>query len=72
MFMAQGKTPLYQKMLRVRTEERDRRELAKRELLKLQREKLKRQQELRNVLIALVALALCAGSAIYIAAIAVG
>ena len=72
MFMAQGKTPLYQKMLRVRTEERDRRELAKRELLKLQREKLKRQQEAKNLIIALFALALCAGSAIYIAAIAVG
>ena len=61
-----------QKMLRVRTEERDRRELAKRELLKLQREKLKRQQEAKNLIIALFALAMCAGSAIYIAAIAVG
>ena len=72
MFMAQGKTPLYQKMLRIRTEERDRRAAARRELLKIQREKLQRQQELRNVLIALVALAMCAGSAIYIAAVAIG
>ena len=72
MFMAQGKTPLYQKMLRIRTQERDRRELAKRELLKLQREKLKRQQEAKNLIIALFALAMCAGSAIYIAVVAVG
>ena len=69
MFMAQGKTPLYQKMLRVRTEERDRRELAKRELLKLQREKLQRQEEIRNVLIVLISLAVCAGSALYISAV---
>jgi ClpP class serine protease len=72
MFMAQGKTPLYQKMLRVRTEERDRRAAAQRELLKIQREKLQRQRELKNVIIALGALALCAGSAIFIAAVAVG
>lgn len=71
-FMAAGRTPQYQKMLRVRTEERDRRELAKRELLKLQREKLKRQQEAKNLIIALFALAMCAGSAIYIAVVAVG
>ena len=72
MFMAQGKTPLYQKMLRVRTEERDRRAAAQRELLKMQREKLQRQRELKNVLIALFALGLCAASALYIAAVAVG
>ena len=72
MFMAQGKTPLYQKMLRVRSAERDRRAAAQRELLKIQREKLQRQRELKNVIIALFALAMCAGSAIYIAAVAVG
>ena len=72
MFMAQGKTPLYQKMLRIRTQERDRRAAAQRELLKIQREKLQRQRELKNVIIALFALAMCAGSAIYIAAVAVG
>ncbi len=72
MFMAQGKTPLYHKMLRVRAEERDRRAAARRELLKIQREKLQRQRELKNLLVALGALALCAGSAIFIAAVAVG
>ena len=72
MFMAQGKTPMYQKMMQIRTQERDRRAAAQRELLKIQREKLQRQRELKNVIIALGALALCAGSAIYIAAVAVG
>ena len=72
MFMAQGKTPLYQKMLRVRAEERDRRAAARRELLKIQREKLQRQREIKNLLIALVALAICAGSAIFMAAVTVG
>mgnify|MGYP003642716134 CR=1 FL=1 len=71
-FMAAGRTPQYQKMLRVRAQERDRRAAAQRELLKMQREKLQRQRELKNVIIALGALALCAGSAIYIAAVAVG
>jgi len=71
MFMAQGKTPLYHKMLRVRSAERDRRAAAQRELLKIQREKLKRQQEIRNVLIVLIALAMCAGSALYISAVLV-
>ena len=72
MFMAQGKTPLYHKMLRVRSEERDRRAAAQRELLKLQREKLQRQREMKNLLIALGALAICAGSAIFMAAAVVG
>jgi len=72
MFMAQGKTPLYQKMLRVRAEERDRRAAARRELLKIQREKLQRQREIKNLLIALVALAICAGSAIFMAAVTIG
>jgi len=72
MFMAQGKTPLYHKMLRVRAEERDRRAAARRELLKIQREKLQRQREMKNLLIALVALAICAGSAIFMAAAVVG
>ena len=69
MFMAQGKTPLYQKMLRIRTQERDRRAAAQRELLKIQREKLQRQEEIRNVLIVLISLAMCAGSALYISAV---
>ena len=69
MFMAQGKTPLYQKMLRIRTQERDRRAAAQRELLKIQREKLQRQEEIRNVLIVLISLAVCAGSALYISAV---
>jgi len=72
MFMAQGKTPLYHKMLRVRSEERDRRAAAQRELLKIQREKLQRQREMKNLLIALFALAICAGSAIFMAAAVVG
>jgi len=72
MFMAQGKTPLYHKMLRVRSEERDRRAAAQRELLKIQREKLQRQREIKNLVIALVALAICAGSAIFMAAVTVG
>jgi len=72
MFMAQGKTPLYHKMLRVRSEERDRRAAARRELLKIQREKLQRQRELKNLLIALGALAICAGAAIFMAAVTVG
>ena len=72
MFMAQGKTPMYQKMMQIRTQERDRRAAAQRELLKIQREKLQRQRELKNVIIALFALAMCAGSALYIAAVAVG
>ena len=71
-FMAAGRTPQYQKMLNLRVEERNRREAAKRELLKIQREKLQRQRELKNVIIALFALGMCAGSAIYIAAVAVG
>ena len=69
MFMAQGKTPLYQKMLRIRTQERDRRAAAQRELLKIQREKLQRQEDIRNVLIVLISLAMCAGSALYISAV---
>ena len=69
MFMSQGKTPLYQKMLRIRTQERDRRAAAQRELLKIQREKLQRQEEIRNVLIVLISLAVCAGSALYISAV---
>jgi len=40
--------------------------------LKIQREKLQRQRELKNVIIALFALAICAGSAIFMAAAAVG
>lgn len=72
MFMSQGKTPLYHKMLRIRTQERDRRAAAQRELLKIQREKLQRQRELKNLLIALGALAICAGSAIFMAATVVG
>ena len=72
MFMAQGKTPLYHKMLRVRSAERDRRAAAQRELLKIQREKLQRQREIKNLVIALVALAICAGSAIFMAAVTVG
>jgi len=70
-FMAAGRTPQYHKMLRIRAQERDRRAAAERELLKIQREKLQRQREMKNLLIAFGALALCAGSAIFLAAITV-
>tara|TARA_R110002072_G_scaffold144865_1_gene290948 strand:- start:8796 stop:9281 length:486 start_codon:yes stop_codon:yes gene_type:complete len=69
MFMAQGRTPLYQKMLRIRTQERDRRAAAQRQILKLRREKLQRQQEIKNILILILVLSIVAGSAIYTSAV---
>ena len=69
MFMAQGKTPLYKKMLRIRAQERDRRDTAQRQILKLRREKLQRQKEIKNILIHLLVLSVVAGSAIYISAV---
>lgn len=69
MFMTQGKTPLYQKMLRIRTEERNRRAEAQRKLLNLRREKIRRQQEIKNVAILFLVLSVCAGSAMYISTV---
>lgn len=69
MFMAQGRTPLYQKMLRIRAQERDRRAAAQRQILKLRREKLQRQQEIKNILILILVLSIVAGSTIYISAV---
>ena len=67
-FMAKGKTPLYQRMMRIREEERHRRaqEAIKRNREK--REKLRKEQELKNLLFAMIAAALCVGGAGWIIA----
>ena len=49
MFMAQGKTALYHKMIRIREDERFRRAQAKMKQLALQREKEKKLQEFKNL-----------------------
>jgi len=67
-FMAKGKTPLYQRMMRIREEERHRRaqEAIKRNREK--REKLRKEQELKNLVFAMIAAALCVGGAGWIIA----
>ena len=67
-FMAKGKTPLYQRMMRIREEERHRRaqETIKRNREK--REKLRKEQELKNLVFAMIAAALCVGGAGWIIA----
>ena len=67
-FMAKGKTPLYQRMMRIREEERHRRaqEAIKRNREK--REKLRKEQELKNLIFAMIAAALCVGGAGWIIA----
>lgn len=49
MFMAQGKTALYHKMIRIREEERFRRAQEKMRQLALQRKKQKSLQEIKNL-----------------------
>jgi len=67
-FMAKGKTPLYQRMMRIREEERHRRvqEAIKRN--RERREKLRKEQELKNLMFAVIAAALCVGGAGWIIA----
>ena len=67
-FMAKGKTPLYQRMMRIREEERHRRAQEKIKQNRIKREKLRKEQELKNLLFAVIAAALCVGGAGWIIA----
>ena len=60
-FMAKGKTPLYQRMMRIREEERYRRSQEKIKQNRLKREKLKREQDFKNLMFAILAAGLCVG-----------
>ena len=59
--MAKGKTPQYQRMMRIREEERYRRSQEKIKQNRLKREKLKREQDFKNLMFAILAAALCVG-----------
>jgi len=67
-FMAKGKTPLYQRMMRIRGEERHRRAQEAIKRNRERREKLRKEQELKNLLFAVLAAALCVGGAGWIIA----
>ena len=67
-FMAKGKTPLYQRMMRIREEERYRRNQEKIKQARIKREKLRKEQELKNLVFAMIAAALCVGGAGWIIA----
>ena len=60
-FMAKGKTPLYQKMMRIREEERFRRTQEKIKQNRIKREKLKKEQDFKNLIFALFAAVFCIG-----------
>ncbi len=67
-FMAKGKTPLYQRMMRIREEERHRRAQEAIKRNRERREKLRKEQELKNLVFAMIAAALCVGGAGWIIA----
>ena len=67
-FMAKGKTPLYQRMMRIREEERHRRAQEAIKRNRERREKLRKEQELKNLIFAMIAAALCVGGAGWIIA----
>ena len=67
-FMAKGKTPQYQRMMRIREEERYRRNQEKIKQARIKREKLRKEQELKNLVFAMIAAALCVGGAGWIIA----
>lgn len=67
-FMAKGKTPLYQRMMRIREAERQRRAQEAIKRNRERREKLRKEQELKNLLFAVIAAALCVGGAGWIIA----
>ncbi len=67
-FMAKGKTPLYQRMMRIREEERYRRAQEAIKRNRERREKLRKEQELKNLVFAMIAAALCVGGAGWIIA----
>tara|TARA_R100000900_G_scaffold101037_2_gene78277 strand:- start:10516 stop:11004 length:489 start_codon:yes stop_codon:yes gene_type:complete len=67
-FMAKGKTPLYQRMMRIREEERHRRAQEAIKRNRERREKLRKEQELKNLMFAVIAAALCVGGAGWIIA----
>jgi len=67
-FMAKGKTPLYQRMMRIREEERYRRAQEAIKRNRERREKLRKEQELKNLIFAMIAAALCVGGAGWIIA----
>lgn len=67
-FMAKGKTPLYQRMMRIREEERHRRAQEAIKRNRERREKLRKEQELKNLMFAMIAAALCVGGAGWIIA----
>ena len=67
-FMAKGKTPLYQRMMRIREEDRHRRAQEAIKRNRERREKLRKEQELKNLIFAMIAAALCVGGAGWIIA----
>ena len=67
-FRAKGKTPLYQRMMRIREEERHRRAQEAIKRNRERREKLRKEQELKNLVFAMIAAALCVGGAGWIIA----
>ena len=67
-FMQKGKTSMYQRMLRIREQERKRREQEKLKQARIRREKLRKEQELKNLLFAVLAAGLCVGGAAWIIA----
>jgi len=67
-FMAKGKTPLYQRMMRIREAERQRRAQEAIKRNRERREKLRKEQELKNLLFAVLAAVLCVGGAGWIIA----
>ena len=67
-FVDKGKTPQYKRMMRLREEERHRRNQQQIKENRLKREKLRKEQELKNLMFAVIAAALCVGGAGWIIA----
>ncbi len=60
-FMQKGKTAMYHKMLRIRSEEKYRRTQEKIKQNRIKRLKLEKEQEIKNLVFALIALGICLG-----------
>ncbi len=60
-FVDKGKTPQYKRMMRIREEERYRRNQQQIKENRLKREKLKRQQDFKNLMFAILAAIFCVG-----------
>jgi len=60
-FMAKGKTGMYQKMMRIREEERFRRSQDKIKQNRIKIAKARKEQEMKNLIFALIAAAFCLG-----------